>query len=121
MASLAAGYTYAGANFEFAVFSDHKLPSIAPGSAIFIVSNLSSVALGGYRVAGVPSWVVQDSTTVIPPGDIPTCSNPVVLNPQSSCVLILNITGPVNSEFALCNGAACTTSGIALNVGGKIP
>lgn len=44
------------------------------------------------------------------------CSNPITLAAHGNCILELDISGKVNSSFALCHGSRCSTASTPLNV-----
>lgn len=115
MLAIASVPALAGANFSFAVIG--SLPTSVPGVAHIKVTNESRNRLTDYRVAGLPSSVIQDTVSILPlPNILPTCSNPINLGSHNSCILILKFTDLLNSSFALCNGPGCTTSGIVFNI-----
>ncbi|MFA6302263.1 MAG: hypothetical protein WC627_03910 [Legionella sp.] len=115
MLAIASVPALASANFKFSVIGN--LPTSVPGVAHIEVTNESRNRLTDYRVAGLPSSVMQDTVSILPlPNIIPTCSDPINLGSHKSCILILKFTDLINSSFALCNGVGCTTSGIVFNI-----
>ena len=98
---------------NFLIQPNGALPTTVPagGSVIanFNVTNLTSTPRNGYKVQGFPSTVTQVSS----PGN---CSSPINLAGHASCNLQLNVTGEVNSFFAICKGSSCTTSASPLIV-----
>lgn len=111
MTLLSCGSANAAANFKFSVIG--TLPNYIPaggGTSVFIkVTNTTQGALSGYMVRCLSESVVIDSSSGY-------CSDPLYLPAGQSCILKLDISGPVASTFDLCNGIACTTSGINLNI-----
>lgn len=108
------------ANLTIDPLPDVTLPTtVSPGQTVvayFTVTNPNSFALDGYQVRGAPSSVAQDSSAPNYYNDLPICSTPVNLPANSSCLLQLDITGPVADSFALCKGSSCSTSSEPLAV-----
>ncbi|MCX7118255.1 MAG: hypothetical protein NTW94_10230 [Legionellales bacterium] len=78
-------------------------------SVYYLVKNLTQKTLSGYTLQGAPDTVKQNVTS-------PYCPNQVTLDAGESCELRLDITGKVNSSFALCLGANCTAASVRLKV-----
>ena len=102
----------AAANFSITPYG--ALPSsVALGQTVhayYTITNQTQQARNGYTVVGLPNTVTQNSSTGY-------CATPINLaaNP-ASCILQLDITGPVQSSFSLCHGASCTTAAVPLSV-----
>ncbi|MFA6302514.1 MAG: hypothetical protein WC627_05200 [Legionella sp.] len=111
MTLLSCGSANAAANFKFSVIGTlpHYIPAGGDTSVLIKVTNTTQGALSGYMVRCLSESVVVDSSSGY-------CSNPLYLPAGQSCILKLDISGPVASTFDLCNGIACTTSGINLNI-----
>jgi len=104
---------HAAANFNIVPTPGTTLPTaVSPGatvSAYYTVTNQTSRTLGGYTLQGLPGGVTQNTSGS-------NCGNPVTLAGKASCVMRLDITNAVHSNFALCKGASCTTAAVPLNV-----
>ncbi|MDR3502724.1 MAG: sialidase family protein [Legionella sp.] len=79
-------------------------------SAYYTITNNTSATRAGYVIKGLPSSVVAQNTSS---GHCPAM---ISLAAKASCVLQLDITGAVSSNFALCREVACTSSAVPLNV-----
>jgi hypothetical protein len=111
---LAADGVYANANFN--ITPAFPLPtanfSTSSQAALFTVTNMTSSSLNGYVVSGVPTNVTQYTNTA----NSALCTNPINLGPNDTCLLQLNIQGPVHSPFAIAKGSSVTWSDEPLNV-----
>ena len=112
--ALIATPTFAAGNFSIKPTPGTTLPSTVQAgssvSAFYTIINNTSVMLSGYQLRGLPADVNQNTVGAN------HCSNPVSLAPHASCILELVITNAVQSDFALCKGASCTTACPPLNV-----
>lgn len=100
-------------NFIINPASGYVFPTtVFPGSNVsvyYTVTNKTQSKRSGYTVRGLPNSVKQ-----ITNGS--NCSNPINLDPKAQCLLQLDITNTVHSNFAICNGTSCTTAAVPLNV-----
>jgi hypothetical protein len=108
-------------NFNIVPITEVALPTtITSGQTVvayFTVTNMnSSASLNGYQIAGLPSTVTQNTTAPNYYTSASLCSNPISLAPNASCLLQLDIKGPVSGYFALCKGNSCTRSAVPLHV-----
>ncbi|MFA6302232.1 MAG: hypothetical protein WC627_03755 [Legionella sp.] len=112
---------FAAANFSITPLEDVALPNaITLGQTVvayYVVTNKTNQPLNGYSVSGLPrDIVITDNTAPNYYNCLPMCSDPVNLAEHDSCLLQLDITGPINSNFALCKGNSCTTASEPLRV-----
>ncbi len=105
---------FAGASFNIAPDTNYPWPtSVYPGQmvhAYYQVTNQTSSTRSGYQIQGLPSTVTQNTA-----GES-DCPQSISLSPSASCILKLNITGPTQSNFALCHGSNCTSASVPLSI-----
>lgn len=105
---------YAGANFTISPAAGYPLPTQVnagkPVSAFYTVLNNTHSLRAGYSVQGLSAAVLQNTTNTA------YCANPISLAANSSCLLRLDISAAIQSNFAICKGASCTTATTPLNV-----
>ncbi|MFJ1268660.1 sialidase family protein [Legionella lytica] len=113
-ASFISNTAIASATFNIVPKPGTSLPTtVVQGSSVsayYLITNNTSATRAGYSIKGLPAAVVAQNT-----GN-GYCPAVISLAPKGSCVLQLDITGAVASNFALCRGVACTSSAIPLNV-----
>ncbi|MFI4918957.1 MAG: hypothetical protein ACHP65_05320, partial [Legionellales bacterium] len=111
---LTTGAASAAANLSIAPTAGLPLPtSLYAGETVYAyytVTNNTHSTRSGYSLQGLPASVTQNTQNPA------YCSNPVTIPSHSSCTLQLNITGPVQSGFILCNGSSCASAALPLNV-----
>ncbi|USQ13736.1 exo-alpha-sialidase [Legionella lytica] len=109
-----ANQAIAGATFNIVPKPGTSLPTtVVQGSSVsayYLITNNTSATRAGYVIKGLPASVVTQNTSS---GHCPAV---ISLASKASCVLQLDITGAVSSNFALCRGVACTSSSVPLNV-----
>ncbi|CAM3060981.1 BNR/Asp-box repeat containing protein [Legionella steigerwaltii] len=107
---------YAAANFSITPTIGPVFPSsINPGEMVFAyytITNKTSSTRAGYMIQGLPASVTQVTNSTNPT----YCQNQITLIAGGSCILLLQISKPVKSSFALCKGNSCTTAATDLNV-----
>ena len=88
-------------NFTISPAPGYPVPSTVYSggltSAYYTVTNNTQSPRYGYTLQGVPNGVKQNDNAT-------NCSIPINLEPQGRCVLQLDITQAVHSNFALCKG-----------------
>ncbi|WP_133136016.1 sialidase family protein [Legionella rowbothamii] len=114
VAAFIANQAVAGSTFNIVPTPGTSLPTtVVQGSSVsayYTITNNTSATRAGYVIKGLPSSVVAQNTSN---GHCPAVFS---LAAKASCVLQLDITGAVSSNFALCRGVACTSSAVPLNV-----
>ncbi|MCW8408822.1 glycoside hydrolase [Legionella sp. PATHC035] len=114
--ALPASHVYAAANFSITPMNGPVFPSsIYSGETVYAyytITNKTSSTRSGYRIQGLPASVTQVTNSANPA----YCQNQISLTAGSSCTLLLSISKPVKSSFALCKGNSCTTADTPLNV-----
>lgn len=114
VAAFIANQAIAGSTFNIVPTPGTSLPTtVVQGSSVsayYTITNNTNATRAGYAIKGLPSSVVAQNTSN---GHCPAV---ISLAAKASCVLQLDITGAVSSNFALCRGVACTSSAVPLNV-----
>ena len=95
-------------NTPSTVLSDNTI------NVYFKVTNITKSTRSGYYLSPLPANVVQKFSSKLYSEQI--CTNPLTLSKGASCLLMLEITGPVSFNFSLCNGASCTSSSLSVNL-----
>ncbi|MCW8398946.1 hypothetical protein OQJ26_09105 [Legionella sp. PATHC038] len=113
--ALPGSLVYAAANFSITPMNGPVFPSsIYSGETVYAyytITNKTSSTRSGYRIQGLPASVTQVTNA-----NPAYCQNQIILTAGSSCTLLLSISKPVKSSFALCKGNSCTTADTPLNV-----
>ncbi|KTC81164.1 BNR/Asp-box repeat containing protein [Legionella cherrii] len=114
--ALPTSLVYAAANFSITPMIGPVFPSsIYSGETVYAyytITNKTSSTRAGYMIQGLPASVTQVTNSANPA----YCQNQITLTAGSSCTLLLSISKPVKSSFALCKGTSCTTADTPLNV-----
>ncbi len=112
--TLFTSYSFAAGNFTIKPAVNYpSLSRSTNGNAVSVfysVTNNTRSTRRGYVVQGLPSTVIQNTTNSA------FCSNPITLAAHASCILQLDVTRPVQTNFALCNGSSCTSAEVAINI-----
>lgn len=112
--TVSASQTYASANFQITPTPGRPLPTtVLEGktvSAYYTITNQTLSTRSGYYIQGLPPTVQQNSSA------LNSCPSTITLRSKSSCILQLDISGPVSADVALCKGSTCTKSATPLAV-----
>ena len=111
---LTTNHTFAASNLTITPLLGSIIPTkVYQGGTVpayYTVKNNTHKTLSGLSIQGLAHWPVTQNTASI------YCAAPITLPPGKSCTLALNITGAVQSGFALCYKSMCSTAAVPLNV-----
>lgn len=104
---------FSGTNFDIVPASGYLFPThvVVGGkvSAYYSITNKTQTPRLGYSISGLPQGVIQDTSPSY-------CQSLINLQPNRSCLLKLDITRAVASNFALCRNSTCSSASRALNI-----